>query len=82
MRAALLLLLVSRVAVADDAALPPAAVAEAIAKRDPAAPRGVGKELAVIAKTAPGDHTAVRDALVAKGLAIVDAHDAPRPSAC
>jgi hypothetical protein len=77
-RAALLLIAVSRVAVADDAPLLPGEVADtvagAIAKRDPAAPKGVGRKLAKIANTA--DPRAVRDALVANGLAIVDEREA------
>jgi len=69
------LILVSRVASADDAPLAPTAVADAvtraIATRDAGAPRGAGKKLATVAKTTSAERKAIRDAL-AKAHRIVD----------
>jgi len=73
------LMLVSRIASADDAPLAPTAVVDAvgraIAARDGGVPTGAGKKLAAIAKTTSAERTAIRDAL-AKAQRIVDEHAA------
>jgi hypothetical protein len=74
-RAAVVLILVSRVAFADDAPLAPAAVVDAvgraIATRDAGAPKGAGNKLAAVAKTTAAERTAIRDAL-AKAHRLID----------